>query len=180
MIIQDQFGTIQNLQRALIPQTRNYFFAISYSKPTLISTSILFYKKDVVLKGISLISLIYAFIGCPLSVIFQTISLAKVQNGYKNFDIIRRLKGIHLNLVSESDFKLYKQYNQMEQGKILRLILFLEALVGLQAYYIDWIVIQNWSVLGGQNQHFLTINRRSRSALTSEQTRKHTFQDVVV
>ena len=38
LIIQDQFYTIQNLQRSPIPQTSNWsgtFFAVSYSKPAL-------------------------------------------------------------------------------------------------------------------------------------------------
>ena len=38
LIIQDQFYTIQNLQRSPIPQTSNWsgtFFAVSYNKPAL-------------------------------------------------------------------------------------------------------------------------------------------------
>ena len=39
LIIQDQFYTIQNLQRSPIPQISNWsgtpFFAVSYSKPAL-------------------------------------------------------------------------------------------------------------------------------------------------
>ena len=41
MIILDQFGTIQNLQWALFPQTSNWsgtIFAVSYSKPALGAT----------------------------------------------------------------------------------------------------------------------------------------------
>ena len=40
LIIQNQFHTIQNLQRSPIPQTSNWsetFWAVSYSKPALIS-----------------------------------------------------------------------------------------------------------------------------------------------
>ena len=39
MIIYDQFGTIENLQRALFPKPvtgQELFFAVSYSKPALI------------------------------------------------------------------------------------------------------------------------------------------------
>ena len=40
LIIQDQFYTIENLQRSPIPQTSNWsgtFFAVSYSKPALVA-----------------------------------------------------------------------------------------------------------------------------------------------
>ena len=41
VIIKDQFGTIQNIQRVLIFQTSNWsgtIFAVSYSKPALVFT----------------------------------------------------------------------------------------------------------------------------------------------
>ena len=45
LIIQDQFDTIQNLQRSPIPQTSNwqgtFFFAVSYSKPALVKYCVL-------------------------------------------------------------------------------------------------------------------------------------------